>query len=63
MVVLIKERESVACFSPFSPLHRNIGMQVLHTFFPFISFGTDEENSFNNQNFLGWLSFPLFSRP
>ena len=28
---------------------------------PYISFNTDRENLFYNQNFLGWWSFPLFS--
>ena len=27
----------------------------------YISFSTDKENLFNNQSFLSWRSFPLFS--
>ena len=29
----------------------------------YISFGTDKENLSNNQSFLGWRLFPLFSWP
>ena len=42
-----------------NPLHPNISVYFLHT----ISFGAYKENFVNNQSFLSWLSFPLFSWP
>ena len=38
----------------FYLLHPNISIHTLHTFFPYISFGTDKENLFNNQSILRW---------
>lgn len=49
-------------FLTLNNLHPNISLQVLHTLIHIIiSFGTEEENWSNNQSFLGWRSFPLFS--
>ena len=42
-------------------LHPNISIYILHTLLYLFYFGTDEENSFEDQSFLGWRSFPSFS--
>ena len=44
---------------PFTSLHQN--PYSLNSSL-YISFGTDTENSFNNQSFLSRWSFPIFSR-
>ena len=44
---------------PFTPLHQNPYSPNLSLY---ISFGTDTENSYNNQSFLSRRSFPIFSR-
>ena len=36
----------------------NISIHILHTL-SHVSFGTDKENSFEDQSLLGWQSFPL----
>ena len=40
-------------------LHPNISIYILHTLL--YIFGTDKENSFEDQSFLCWWSFPSFS--
>lgn len=36
-----------------NPLHPYISIRILHTVLYNISFGTDKENFFNNQNLIG----------
>lgn len=42
-------------------LHHKIGIHILYSHLYTFPFSTDEKNSFNDQSFLGWLSFPFFA--
>ena len=42
-------------------LHPNISIYILQTLLYIFYFGTDKENSFEDQSFLGWRSFLSFS--
>ena len=43
------------------PLDCNISVHIPHNLFLYISFCTEKENLFNNESFLGWETFLLFS--
>ena len=43
------------------PLDCNISIHIPHNLFLYISFCTEKENLFNNESFLGWETFLLFS--
>ena len=47
--------------NPKLTLHTLTSASIFSLLFSLYSLGTDKENLFNNQSFLGWWSFPLFS--